>query len=147
MSSSTAPTTPNVLNALDENGKLIAHPFSSLQQIEGLSNVGWRSEAGVPPPKRVVLVDDTLQADTAYRLACEGTAMLWRSDFQNAKLFLQALARRVDREKRKPHKLRKPREPKTTVAVTKADLFNRYRLTRSQRARTLGMLQIGRAHV
>ena len=136
MSSSTAPTTPNVLNALDENGKLIAHPFSSLQQIEGLSNVGWRSEAGVPPPKRVVLVDDTLQADTAYRLACEGTAMLWRSDFQNAKLFLQALARRVDRAKRIP------RKPKATAAVTKAELFNRYRLTRSQRARTLGMLLI-----
>ena len=34
----------------------------------------WRSERGALPPKRVVLADDTLNADTAYRLACEGTA-------------------------------------------------------------------------
>ena len=129
-------TPPTTLEAQDENGALIVHPFSALQQIEGLSNIGWRSEAGLPPPKRVVLVDDTLKADTAYRLACEGTAMLWRGDFQNAKMFLQALARRMDREKRKP---RKPKEP---VVTSQAEVFNRYRLARSQRARTLGMLLI-----
>ena len=49
-----------------------------------------------------------MKADLAYRLACEGTALLWRGDYQNAKLFLQALARRADQEKRKP---RKPKEP------------------------------------
>ena len=47
--------------------------------------VVWHSEAGVPPPRRVVVADDTLTADTAYRFACEGTAMLWRGDFQNAR--------------------------------------------------------------
>src|SRR5688572_277449 len=129
-------TSPNPLEAQDENGALIAHPFSMLRTIDGLDALGWRSEAGLAPPKRVVLADDTLKADTAYRLACEGTAMLWRGDFQNAKLLLQAMARRVDQERRKP---RKPREP---VAASKADLFNRYRLARSQRARTLGMLLI-----
>jgi methylase of polypeptide subunit release factors len=132
-------TPPKTLEAQDENGALIAHPFSALRDIDGLRSVGWRSEAGVPPPKRVVLVDDGMNADTAYRLACEGTALLWRGDFQNAKLFLQALARRVDHEKRKPRKPRKPKEP---VTVSKADVFNRYRLARSQRARTLGMLLI-----
>ncbi len=129
-------TLPTTLEAQDENGTLIVHPFSALQQIDGLSNVGWRSEAGVPQPKRVVLVDDSMKADTAYRLACEGTAMLWRGDFQNAKLFLQAMARRADQEKRTP---RKPKEP---VVVPKAEVFNRYRLSKSQRARTLGMLLI-----
>ena len=124
-----------MLEAQDENGALIAHPFASLRTIDGLGAVGWRSEAGVPPPKRVVLVDDTLKADAAYRLACAGTAMLWRGDFQNAKLLLQALARRVDREKRTP---RKP----VTPSPTPAEIFNRYRLARSQRARTLGMLLI-----
>ena len=29
----------------------------------------WRSEAGVATPKRVHVVDDTLTADAAYRLA------------------------------------------------------------------------------
>ena len=56
----------------------------------------WRSERGAAAPKRVVLADDTLSADAAYRLACEGTALLWRGDFQNARQMLQALARRAD---------------------------------------------------
>lgn len=38
--------------------------------------VRWRSEAGVPPPKRAVPADDRLTADAAYRLACEGTALV-----------------------------------------------------------------------
>ena len=129
-------TTPNTLEAQDEEGALIAHPFASLRTVDGLSAVGWRSEAGLPPPKRVVLVDDTMKADLAYRLACEGTALLWRGDYQNAKLFLQALARRADQEKRKP---RKPKEP---LELSPTEIFNRYRLAKSQRARTLGMLLI-----
>ena len=55
----------------------------------------WRSESGMPPPKRVVIADDRTNADTAYRLACEGTALLWRGDFQNARQLLQALGRRL----------------------------------------------------
>ena len=57
----------------------------------------WRSERGAPAPKRVVLADDTMSADTAYRLACEGTGLLWRGDFQNARQLVQALARRIDK--------------------------------------------------
>ena len=129
-------TPPTTLEAQDENGALIQHPFSALRTIDGLAAVGWRSEAGLPPPKRVVLIDDTMKADLAYRLACEGTAMLWRGDFQNAKLFLQALARRADQEKRRP------RKPKDAVEVSKIEIFNRFRLAKSQRARTLGMLLI-----
>jgi hypothetical protein len=44
----------------------------------------------------VVIADDRTNADVAYRLACEGTALLWRGDFQNARQLLQALARRAD---------------------------------------------------
>lgn len=127
---------PNTLEAQDEDGALIAHPFESLRTIDGLGAVGWRSEGGLPPPKRVVLIDDTMKADLAYRLACEGTALLWRGDYQNAKLFLQAMARRADQEKRKP---RKPKEP---LELSKPEIFNRWRLAKSQRARTLGMLLI-----
>ncbi|MFN4995918.1 MAG: methyltransferase, partial [Burkholderiales bacterium] len=67
----------------------------------------WRSERGALAPKRVVLADDTLSADSAYRLACAGTGMLWRGDFQNARQLLQALARRVDRPSRKSAKAAK----------------------------------------
>jgi tRNA1(Val) A37 N6-methylase TrmN6 len=94
----------------------------------------WHSEAGNPPPKRVVIGDDTLPADTAYRLASEGTAILWRGDFQNARLLLQALARRLDRTRTQPRK----RADKTPATPT--DSFHRHRLAQSQRARTLGML-------
>ena len=50
----------------------------------------WRSESGWPAPKKVVPADDTMNADTAYRLALDGTGLLWRGDFQNARQLLQA---------------------------------------------------------
>ena len=90
----------------------------------------WRSEAGVPPPKRVAVADDCMNADTAYRLACEGTALLWRGDFQNARQLLQALARRTDR---------KPKTGKTPPA-TPAEAFHLHRKAQAQRTRILGML-------
>jgi len=95
----------------------------------------WRSEAGVLPPKRVQLIDDTLTADAAYRLACEGTALLWRGDFQNARQLLQAMARRHDR---KSHHARKPAK---AVSVP-AEAFHLHRMAQAQRVRTLGMLLI-----
>ena len=65
----------------------------------------WRAESGAAAPRRVVAADDTTSADTAYRLACEGTGLLWQGDFQNARQLLQALARRTER---KPKKNKKP---------------------------------------
>ena len=76
----------------------------------------WHSERGAPPPKNVVVTDDTLKADDAYGLACQGVALLWRSDFQNARQMLVALAARADRKPRntgkagKPGKIGKPRK-------------------------------------
>ena len=95
----------------------------------------WRSERGAPPPKKVMLADDTTNADTAYRLACEGTALLWRGDFQNAKQLLKALARRADQV---PARKRK----KASQEVSLADAFHLHRLSQSQRARMLGQLLI-----
>ncbi len=93
-------------------------------------SANWRSESGLTPPKRVIVADDTMTADAAYRLACEGTALLWRGDFHNARQLLQAIARRADRG-------RKPVQGKTRI-----DAFNRHRLAQSQRARTLAMLLV-----
>ncbi len=95
----------------------------------------WRSERGAPPPKRVVIADDRMTADAAYGLACQGTALLWRGDFQNARQMLIALASRADRQARKP---KKPAASPTPTSA--ADAFNLHRQARSQRARTLGML-------
>jgi SAM-dependent methyltransferase len=103
----------------------------------------WRSERGAPPPKRVVIADDATTADDAYGLACQGTALLWRGDFQNARQMLNALASRADRPARKAK--RSVPEPTTDVALgtpAMAAAFNLHRLARSQRARTLGMLVV-----
>ena len=96
----------------------------------------WRSENGIRPHQKLIIGDDTLTADSAYRIACEGTAILWRGDFQNARQLLQALARRVD----KPSK--KSARSKKDLNQSQLDIFNLHRLAQSQRARTLGMLLI-----
>ncbi len=88
-------------------------------------------------PKRVQLADDALAADSAYRLACAGTGLLWQGDFQNARQLLQALARRVDR----------PRRPKRKETTPEADpagaqRFHQYRQAQAQRAHTLAMLLV-----
>ena len=106
----------------------------------------WRSEKGTAPHKRVVIADEQMSADTAYRLACEGTALLWRGDFQNARQMLLAMARRADEKSRKAHKsgatqMKEKSTPTASMATTlPIDAFNRHRLAQSQRARTLGML-------
>jgi methylase of polypeptide subunit release factors len=97
----------------------------------------WHSESGMAPPKKVVPADDTMTADAAYHLALEGTALLWRGDFQNARQLLQAMARRV--EHKSP---RAKRAQATKTPATPAEQFHRHRLAQLQRARTLAMLLI-----
>jgi SAM-dependent methyltransferase len=89
----------------------------------------WHSEGGWPVPRRVVVVDDTLTADAAYRLAKAGTGMLWTGDFHNARQLLSALARRVDRRRRAP-------SPDLTAA------FDAHRAEALRRARLLGLLLV-----
>lgn len=98
----------------------------------GTHDALWRSEAAVPPHARVVLADDRLPADRAYKLACEGTALLWQGDFQNARHLLQALTRRLDR---KP--ARRPAD-----ATSPAQAFHAHRQQQGHRARILGMVLI-----
>lgn len=98
----------------------------------------WRSESGAAAPRRVVAADDTLPADTAYRLACEGTGLLWQGDFQNARMLLQALMRRVDR---KPPKAAAKAAQKI-AAATAAEVFHLHRQAQAQRARVLSALLI-----
>jgi len=122
------------------------YPVVSWSEAGETRSARWRSERGAPPPKRVVIADDRMTTDAAYRRACDGTALLWRGDFQNARQLLQALARRVDRKPRTP----RPSAPRYSPAALPAEsptilpseVFHLYRQARSQRARTLGMLLI-----
>lgn len=85
--------------------------------------------AGGPPPARTVTVDDRVTADTAYRLACQGTALLWRGDFHNARRLLDAMTRRARRRRGPP-------------ASSPARAFHLHRRARSRRAQILGLLMV-----
>ncbi len=118
-----------------------------------LREARWRAEGGQPAPRKVMLADDRLPADTAYKLACEGTALLWQGDFQNARHLLQALGRRLDQQaqragassrgrggkapKGQPGAAGKP-QPPTPEAAREA--FHKHRQQQGHRARILGML-------
>ncbi len=122
-------------------------PSTALRWTDGETPCSalWRSERGTTPPKKVVLTDDTITADAAYRLACEGTALLWRGDFQNARQLLQALVRRLVQpakrtQRKQSAKVSMAAEGTSTKPVE--SVFNLHRQTQAQRGRVLGMLLI-----
>ena len=112
-----------------------------LQWVEGEQehSAKWHSENGIAPHKKIQIADDALTADIAYRLACEGTAMLYKGDFQNARQLLQALVRRVDKSSKKSTRADRVVKDKSKSPL---DTFNLHRLAQSQRARILGMILI-----
>ena len=93
-----------------------------------------RSESGLPVPRQVVMGDDTVVADVAYRMMCEGTGMLWQGDFHNARQLLQALSRRTQK--------RSSKRPVKNQSADISQSFHLYRQARGQRARVVGLLFI-----
>ncbi|MFI8994956.1 methyltransferase [Streptomyces sp. NPDC053542] len=108
-----------------------SYPVLTWEESGVQRSARWRSENGAAPPRRVAIADDRTKADAAYKLVCEGTALLWRGDFHNARQLLAALARRIDRRPRKP-----------APADDPARAFHLHRAAQSQRARILGMLLV-----
>ncbi|MBS0578140.1 MAG: class I SAM-dependent methyltransferase [Proteobacteria bacterium] len=94
----------------------------------------WLSESGAEPPRRIAVVDDTMRASDAYGLAAQGTSLLWRGDFHNARQLLTAMARRLDRRPARRHR--------SLAAQPPAEAFHRYRQGQAQRARTLSALLV-----
>lgn len=125
-------------------------PLPLLQWADsgGGGQAWWHSERGAAPPGRVRLGDDTLPADTAFALAQQGHALLWRGDFQNARHLLQALVRRVDRPRQRQQRRHGGSGPgaaapaAAATATAPADAFHRHRMAQAQRARILGALLI-----
>jgi methylase of polypeptide subunit release factors len=93
----------------------------------------WQSEAGNPPPKNIVVADDTTNAKVAYKLICEGTGFLYKGDFQNAKQLLQAITRKVDS---------KPIQP----AENLTQAFHQHRARQIQRANITNKILIELNH-
>lgn len=107
-------------------------PTISWQEAGKTKTSVWHSENATSAPKKIQVADDTIKADAAYKLCCEGTALLWRGDFQNAKQLMQAISRRIDRPGKKPKK----------AAANMTEAFHLHRQAQSQKARILGMLLI-----
>ncbi|MFJ9714263.1 methyltransferase [Streptomyces sp. NPDC101234] len=103
--------------------------MSTIRWAEGPTHQSarWPSENSGPLPQRVIVADDRMRADDAYRQACEGTALLWRGDYHNARQLLQAMGRRIDRK-----------APRTTTCTSES--FHLYRRASGHRARVLGRL-------
>jgi SAM-dependent methyltransferase len=112
------------------------HPLIHWFENGAIQSALWRSESGNPPPRQLIIVDDGISADAAYRFAREGTALLWPGDFQNARQLLHALMRRVEA---RPPPLR---QSKNATSAPLAEAFNLHRHTQARRAQLLGKLLI-----
>lgn len=119
------------LAASTEGAAVPPHPLIHWQENGFARQARWRAESGGAPPRRVLVADDTLSADAAYRLACEGTGLLWQGDFHNARQLLQALERRVQRQ---------PRRGGARVHASITEAFHAHRMAQAQRARILGQV-------
>jgi SAM-dependent methyltransferase len=97
----------------------------------------WRAPDGASSAARGVVVDAKMSADEAYGLACQGTALLWRGDFHEARRLLSALGNRADRPRRRGRLRASADDPQARARV-----FHLHRQARSQRARTLNALLI-----
>ena len=112
---------------------------------ETLHQARWLSQSNHLPPTRLVIVDDKTTADEAYRLACEGSSLLWRGDFHNARQLLQALGRRIERtnersEQRKKKKATNKSGQSQPVSLVIPNLFHQQRQLQAQRSRILSRL-------
>ncbi|PKO36276.1 MAG: methyltransferase [Betaproteobacteria bacterium HGW-Betaproteobacteria-6] len=114
---------------------MAANTFPAISWFEKgeAKSARWRSEAGLPPHGKLVIADDRLSVDAAWKLAGEGTAMLWRGDWQNARHLLQGLSRRADRQ---------PRSGSRKKPATPAEAFEQHRQNQGRRALALGLLLV-----
>ena len=109
------------------------NPKIQWQEAGQLHSARWRSEAALPPHSKVVVGDDRLSADAAYRLINEGSAILWRGDWQKARNLLLALTQRADRE---------PRPASEKKSAMPAEAFAQHRRKQGRRAALLGLLLV-----
>jgi len=90
----------------------------------------WRSPRWAPPV-RLEAVDDRIPAAVAARRLQEGTALVWRGDYHNARQLLQAVGRRLE-----------GRPQKAGAQLPLREIFHRGRLRQAQQAAVLARLLV-----
>lgn len=103
----------------------------SWEHLGVLQKKEWYSESHLSAPRKLGAADDTLKADEFYRKASEGQGFIWLGDFQNAKQLLQAVQRRIEKNKKAP-----------PLELSPQDIFHKYRQTQSHKAQLLAKLLI-----
>ena len=109
------------------------HPYIEWDQDGTPQKSLWFSEAGVLPPSKVILIDDTMSANQALMLMKQGTGLLWGGDYQNGRELLRAIARRLDRP---------PRVGQHQIPETPAEIFASHRQRLGIRSDLMGLLLI-----
>lgn len=108
-----------------------ATPTITWMHEDGSPAATWQSPSGAPAPKRMRVADDRMSADAAYRLICEGTALLWQGDYHNARALIDALGRRIQKKRRAPDE--------TVPAIER---FNAHRQAQSHRAHIMNAVLV-----
>jgi len=114
-------------------------PWITWEESGAPQRARWRSESQAVPAA-LLPVDDTLTANVAFRLASEGSGLLWRGDFQNGRQLLQALGRRVDKPPRVGAQA--PAPARAGAASLARDAFMRHREAQARRAGLLGRVLV-----
>lgn len=107
------------------------HPILEWQENGQTRRARWRSEAGLPVPLAVDVVD-SLDAEAAFSALKAGRALLWRGDWMAARRLMQELTRRADRH----FVLR------DVAKLSPSELFARHRERQGQRAALLARLLV-----
>jgi len=92
----------------------------------------WQVDPGLRLPTRLQPMATAPTAAEAYRLACAGTAMLWRGDYEDGKRLLQAMGQHLDAAALR----------RQVPQARAREAFEQHRKTQAQRARVLGQLLI-----
>ncbi len=93
----------------------------------------WYSEAGLPVPQKILLIDDTITAKQAIEFARQHIGLLWIGDYQNGRNLLQAISRRLE----KP-----PRVGSQKKLTNPQEIFTAHRQQQGYKAQILGQILI-----
>ena len=93
----------------------------------------WYSEAGLPVPQKILLIDDTITAKQAIEFARQHIGLLWIGDYQNGRNLLKAISRRLE----KP-----PRVGSQKKLTNPQEIFIAHRQQQGYKAQILGQILI-----
>ena len=91
--------------------------------------LAWQSEHQLKAPTYFIYADDTLNAQAALKWVRQGVAIVWQGDYHQAKQLLAAMARQIDKSKKRK-----------ASPESANERFNLYRLAQGQKAQLLNSL-------